>query len=127
MDELATTFAALCTQYMFSFQTFLGIIHESENDADGILAIIRDLHTYVPFHGEDEKRVYGDLGVVGDQLSVETGVNGHNSLSNGFTPEQRAEGLHFEIADWHAGNKFLEVSKKNNLSSSKYNSERFCS
>ena len=86
------------------------MIHESENDADGILTIIRELHQYVPFYGEDKERVYGDQGVVGDQLSVERGVNGHNSLANGFTPEQRAEGLHFEAADWHAGNKFLEVS-----------------
>ena len=32
------------------------------------------------------------------------------SLQNGFTPEGRLEGLHFEIADWHAGNKALRVS-----------------
>ena len=31
------------------------------------------------------------------------------SLANRFTPEERGEGLHFEVADWHAGNKFLEV------------------
>lgn len=47
--------------------------------------------------------------MVGDQLSVERGVNGHMLLANGFTPEQRCDGLHFEIADWHGGNKFLEV------------------
>lgn len=46
---------------------------------------------------------------MGDQLSVERAVNGHMSLANGFTPEERLEGLHFEVADWHAGNKFLEV------------------
>lgn len=74
------------------------------------MAIIRAFHEYVPSTGEDEEAQYGDLGVIGDQVSVERGVNGHMSLSNGFTPEQRVEGLHFEIADWHAGNKFLEVS-----------------
>ena len=40
---------------------------------------------------------------------MERAVNGHMSLANGFTPEERLEGLHFEVADWHAGNKFLEV------------------
>lgn len=47
--------------------------------------------------------------MVGDQLSVERAVDGKVSLSNGFTPEERLDGLHFEVADWHAGNKFLEV------------------
>ena len=56
-----------------------------------------------------KRRCYADLGVVGDQLTVERAVNGHASLSNGFTPEERLEGLHFEIADWHASNKFLQV------------------
>lgn len=86
------------------------MIYENENDADGILRVLQELHQYVPHHGEDENRIYGEQGVVGDQLSVERAVNGHCSLANGFTPEERLEGLHFEIADWHGGNKFLEVS-----------------
>lgn len=85
------------------------MIYENENDADGILAVLRDLHKYVPFFGDEEDRQYGELGVVGDQLTVERAVNGHNFITNGFLPEERLEGLHFEIADWHAGNKFLEV------------------
>ena len=48
--------------------------------------------------------------MVGDQLTVERAVNGHASLSNGFTPEECLDGLHFQIADWHAGNKFLQVN-----------------
>lgn len=48
-------------------------------------------------------------GLVADQLSVERGVNALFELANGFTPEERLEGLHLEIADWHAGNKFLKV------------------
>lgn len=95
----------------YLFQTFLGMIYENENDADGIINIIKFLHTFVPHDlGEEEERLYGDQGVVGDQLSVERAVNGHMSLSNGFSPEERTEGLHFEIADWHSGNKFLDVS-----------------
>ncbi len=41
---------------------------------------------------------------------MERAVNCHMSLCNAFTPEERLEGLNFEIADWHAGNKALSVS-----------------
>ena len=78
--------------------------NENENDADGILNILRALHKYVPYSGDGEERKYGEQGIVGDQLSVERAVNGHMSLANGFTPEERVEGLHFEVADWQAGN-----------------------
>jgi len=47
--------------------------------------------------------------VVGDQPTVERAVNGHVSLSNGFTLE-RLDGLDFQIADWHAGTKCLQVN-----------------
>ena len=47
---------------------------------------------------------------MGDQLTVERAVNEHNALCNGFTPEERLEGLHFEVADWHAGNKAIGVN-----------------
>ena len=86
------------------------MLYHNENSTDGILEILKELHSYVPFAGDDENRVYADQGVVGDQLTVERAVNGHASLSNGFTAEERLEGLHFEIADWHAGNKFLQVN-----------------
>lgn len=90
--------------------TFLGVLYHNENSTDGILEILKELHSYVPFAGDDENMVYADQGVVGDQLTVERAVNGHASLSNGFTAEEWLEGLHFEIADWHAGNKFLQVA-----------------
>ena len=85
------------------------MIYENENGVGGILRVLQELHQYVPHHGDDENRKYGEQGVVGDQLSVERAVNEHCSLANGFTPEERLEGLHFEIADWHGG-KFLEIS-----------------
>ncbi|CAH3027952.1 unnamed protein product, partial [Porites evermanni] len=75
-----------------------------------LLNILRTLHNYVPYGGDGDDWQYGEQGIVGDQLSIEQAVNGHISLANGFTPEDRLEGLHFEVADWHAGNKFLEVS-----------------
>lgn len=67
------------------------------------------LHEYVPFVGDKEEREYLSQPIVGDQLTVERAVNAHMTLCNGFTAEERLEGLHFEIADWHAGNKALEV------------------
>ena len=91
-------------------QAFLGVIFENENDANGINNILHNLHKYVPFIGEGQHREYSSQRIVGDQLTVERAVNGHMSLQNGFTPEERLEGLHFEIADWHAGNKALSVS-----------------
>lgn len=36
-------------------------------------------------------------------------MNVHNTLSNGFTPKERLDCLHFEMADWHAVNKCLGV------------------
>ena len=110
----------------FYVQVFLGMLYENENDANGIIQILRKFHKFVPRDKkqnqnkevtEDEleredannEPVFGEQGIVGDQLSVERGINGHMSLSNGFTKEERLEGLHFEVADWHAGNKFLQV------------------
>jgi hypothetical protein len=37
------------------FQNFLGVIFESENDADGIQKILQELHGYVPFVGDGEE------------------------------------------------------------------------
>ena len=85
------------------------MLYHNENDADGIQQVLTALHQYVPYYGDDANRVYSSQSVVADQLSVERGVNALFELSNGFTPEEQLEGLHLEIADWHAGNKFLKV------------------
>ena len=53
--------------------------------------------------------MFGVLGIVGDQLTVERCVNAHNTLVNGFDPEERLDGLHFVFADWHGIKKALEV------------------
>ncbi len=74
-----------------------------------IMYVILYRFLYVSAYGDGEEKQCGEHVVVGDQLSVERGVNGHMSLANGFIPDERGNGLHFEIADWHAGNKFLEV------------------
>ena len=55
--------------------------------------------------------MFNKIGVIGDQLSVKRAVNCLSSLANGFTAEEKLEGLHLEIADWHAELKFLSVSE----------------
>ncbi|CAB4040114.1 Hypothetical predicted protein, partial [Paramuricea clavata] len=89
---------------------FLGVIFESENDGNGIQKILQELHGYVPFIGDGEERRYSSQAIVGDQLTVERAVNAHMTLINGFTPEERLDGIHCEIADWVAGNKALGIA-----------------
>lgn len=48
---------------------------------------------------------------MGDQLTIEWAVNAFKSIANGYTPEEHLQGFHFGIADWHAGMKFLGVSR----------------
>ena len=57
------------------------------------------MHEYVSYYGDAVDRVYTSQGLVADQLSVERGVNALLELANGFTPEERLEGLHLDIAD----------------------------
>lgn len=83
------------------------MLFHNENEADGIQNVMKSLHKYVPYHGDNCDRVYGSQGVVADQLSVERGVNALLEVSNGFTPEERMEGLHLEIADGMQGINFL--------------------
>ena len=71
---------------------------------------MHQLHSYVPSHSTQGETFFNELGVVGDQLSVQRAVKCLASLANGFTPEERLDGLHLEIADWHAELKFLSVS-----------------
>ena len=72
--------------------------------------ILDYLQKYVPYYEREGTVKYAEQGVVGDQLTVERGVNGLFEVSNGFTAEERHEGLHFEVADFHGGMKFLEVN-----------------
>ena len=51
------------------------MLFHNENEADGIQNVMKSLHKYVPYHGDNCDRVYGSQGVVADQLSVERGVN----------------------------------------------------
>ena len=92
------------------FQMFLGVIYENENDANGMQRILEHLQKYVPYYlNENIQKRYYEQGIVGDQLTVERGVIGLLEVSNGFTPEERHEGVHFEIVDFHGGMKLMEV------------------
>ena len=84
---------------------------DDENTTDGIAKVLTKLHGYIPkaTNGQN-KSIYHEAGVVGDQLTIERAVNCLLSLSNGFTPDERLEGIHTEIADWYAELKFLSVS-----------------
>jgi hypothetical protein len=84
-------------------------LHADENDKDGISEILTSLQNYQAFVGDDELRVYNEQGVVGDQHSVERGTNAQFHLANGFTPQERFENMHFEIADFHSEMKFMQV------------------
>lgn len=71
-----------------------------------MLTILRQFYTYLPTSGDNE--VDPQLSA-GDQLTVERAVNVVASISNGYTPEDRLEGMNFQIGDWHAGVKILSV------------------
>eukprot|EP00795_Rhopilema_esculentum_P007329 gene7329-13060_t len=88
---------------------FHGCIYENENDSDGIQKVLKKLHTLVPVYEEDGEKKFGEQGIVGDQLSVERGVNCLLQVSNGFSSEDRFDGIHFEIGDFHAAMKFLQI------------------
>eukprot|EP00794_Sanderia_malayensis_P014507 gene14507-16016_t len=90
------------------YQGFLEVLNSNENDHDGIHEILENLQKYQVFVGEEEDRIYNEQGVVGDQLSVERGGNAKFNFANGFTPQERFDNMHFEIADFHAEMKFLQ-------------------
>ena len=72
--------------------------------------ILNHIQQYVPSYFDGVKDTCGEQAVVGDQLTVERGVNSLMEVSNGFTPEEGNEGIHFEIADIHGGMKFWKVN-----------------
>lgn len=74
-----------------------------------MLTILRQFYMYLPTSSDNE--VDPQL-FAGDQLTVERAVNVVASVSNGYTPEDRLEGMNFQIGDWHAGVKLLSVSPK---------------
>ena len=89
----------------------MGIIFESEVSNDGIVKVRQHMQQYLPKDGKGGNITIVEQGLVGDQLTTDRAVNAVKSMANGYTPEEHLEGLHFGIADWHAGMNFLGVSR----------------
>ena len=109
MEELVFFVFPQILVFHFLFQTLLGVIYKNQNDSDGMQNILDQLQQFVPQYNDGDQTRYATQGIVGDQLTVERGVNGLFEVANGFTADERHEGLHFEVADFHGGIKFLEV------------------
>ena len=90
---------------------YVGILFHNENTTEGMTEMLKKIHSYVPSSGPDVrgKTWYQDVGLVGDQLTVERAVNCMLSMTNAFTSEERLEGMHVEISDWHSEMNFLSV------------------
>ena len=91
----------------FILQTPLGILFKNKNVNEEMMSILQGFHEYLPNLGDD--RFDGQL-FAGDQLTVERAVNMISSVSNCYSAEARLEGMHFQLGDWHAVVKFLDVS-----------------
>ena len=86
------------------------MINANENDNDGIQEILRDFQQYQASAKDGEgQEVLSSQAYAGDQLSVERAVNSQFQVSNGYTPTQKFENMHFEIADFHTEMKFMQV------------------
>ena len=72
-----------------------------------MLDILQQFHSYLPSYGSGE--VDPQL-IAGDQLTIERVANIIHSVANGYTQEDRLEGLILQMGDWHAGLKILTVS-----------------
>ena len=75
-----------------------------------MIDIVRELHELVAVVGADGNEVFDRVPVVGDQKTMERGVEAQFSVRNAYTKTRRLEGLSFQLADWHHENKFLSVS-----------------
>ncbi|KAK3735075.1 hypothetical protein QZH41_010786 [Actinostola sp. cb2023] len=71
-----------------------------------MLAILQRFHTYLPTTGEDQ--FDGQL-FAGDQLTVERATNVIGSVANGYTAQDRLQGINLQLGDWHAAVKILEL------------------
>ena len=97
-------------EVLFSLQIPLGIIFKNENLNEDMVSILQQFFSYLPKTGDGG--VDGQL-FSGDQLTVERAVNVISSVANGFTPEDRLEGINLQLGDWHAAVKVLSVSTSN--------------
>ncbi|KXJ08980.1 hypothetical protein AC249_AIPGENE17536 [Exaiptasia diaphana] len=81
----------------------LGVLFKSENNNEEMVEILSEIQGY------SNMRDQTTIPVVGDQLTVERGVNVIEALQNSYTPQERLEGVHMEVADGHSVVTFLKV------------------
>ena len=91
-----------------TFQAPLGLIFKNENVNEDMKDILQQFHGYLP--QKDDGGIDGQL-FSGDQLTIERAVNVIASVANGYTPEDRLEGINLQLGDEHAAVKLLSVSK----------------
>lgn len=99
--------------YHFHYlKVLLGIIFKNENKSEEMLDILKQIRGYSPnLENKEQKLKCNSIPIVGDQLTVERGVNVIEAVQNSFTSEEKLEGIHMEIADWHTAVTFLNVRK----------------
>ena len=85
------------------------MIYENENTTEGMIKVLKDLQQYQPAYGEGADKICYNHAVAGDQLTIERAINAAFLCANGFEPEERFEGLHYEVADFHADIKIMQV------------------
>lgn len=90
-----------------TFQVPLGLIFKNENINEDMTVILQQFHGYLPqkHDGGIDGQLYS-----GDQLTIERAVNVISSMANGYTPEDRLEGINLQLGDWHAAVKLLSVN-----------------
>lgn len=100
---------------MWSFSCFyfhkvlLGVISKSENKSEEMLDILKQIRGYSRNFENADQTLRKSIPIVGDQLTVERGVNVIQAVQNSYTPEEKLEGTHMETADWHTAVTFLNV------------------
>ena len=72
-----------------------------------MLHILKQFHSYLPRARGDG---YDSQLFAGAQLTVERAINVQASVANGYTPEDRLDGINLQLGDWHAAVKLLSVS-----------------
>ena len=87
------------------------MIYQNSNESSGMQEVLQHIQENYVSSSETENGVkFAKLGVVGDQGSVERAANVLLQLRNGFDANERLENIHVELADFHTGMKFLQVS-----------------
>ena len=74
-----------------------------------MLDILKQIRGYSPNLENVDQNVHKCIAIVGDQLTIERGVSVIEVVHNSYTPEENLEGIHMEVADWHAAVTFLNV------------------